>query len=174
MGSPTASGCGPQLSTASVWGRNAASKGLGSDKKHGHVTHTHTDVYSETPVTAPGRGTRVSLPGYQAKTRQNTRKTLLSQHNQHWALGKKKKKKKAPTYPGDSILPNKTTGHTCVCVPGHHWDPHGDPSWVTPVRTSWDITRTPVRRGLPLMRPAGRQICHLDVPKATRTPPGTN
>lgn len=62
--------------------------GLGRPKESsGHVTHTN--VYSKTPVTALGRGARISLLVIRQKNRGKTPEIVLSGHKNAWALLKK-------------------------------------------------------------------------------------
>lgn len=92
-------------------------------KKHGHVshTHTHTDVYSETPVTAPGRGAHVSHPIIRQRGKTPEKKTNpTSPFTPQPPLGTLRK---APTYPGDGILP-KTRQPRMSPLP---WGPLGPP-----------------------------------------------
>lgn len=89
------------------------------------MSHTHTNVYSKIPVTAPGRDACFT-PGYQAK--RGKRPEKLSFHATT-TLGHLKKishltqqQHPAKKRLGMRVLPPPRTGY--------HWDPHGDPSWV--------------------------------------------
>lgn len=135
------------------------------------VSHTHTNVYSKTPVTAPGRDACFT-PGYQAK--RGKRPEKLSFHATT-TLGHLKKN--LPPNPATASC-QKKAGYACP-PPTSHWVPLGPPrgsvlgaSILESCGARAQLPRTRARRVLLMMGLAERQICPLDVPRAAKTPLG--
>lgn len=156
--------------TASVWGGNAASRGLSRDQEHSCVTHTHQCLFQDTSYSSRER--RMFHSWLSGKKRQKTRKTLLSCHNHPWAL-----EKNLPPNPATASC-QKKAGYACP-PPTSHWVPLGPPrgsvlgaSILESCGARAQLPRTRARRVLLMMGLAERQICPLDVPRAAKTPLG--